>query len=349
MAKRLSTRLLAWYDRAGRRSLPWQQTRTAYRVWLSEIMLQQTQVAIVVLYFERFATRFPDVAAMAAADLDEVLHLWSGLGYYSRARNLHKAARMVATQHGGTVPADLDGLLSLPGIGRSTAGAILALTHDRPVAILDGNVKRVLARFHAVAGWPGKSAVLKQLWSLAEDHLPQRRARDYTQALMDLGAMVCTRQRPACAACPLASDCAAHRAGNTKDFPAPKPKRELPLRTTYFLVLERDDGAVLLERRPPSGIWGGLWCFPAVDNETDTAERAARLGFEAAVVSERLPPIAHGFTHFKLHIRPLRLSAREAAGVVRDRDDLVWYSGGDSPRIGLSKPVARLLKEIHSA
>ncbi|MEQ8493042.1 MAG: A/G-specific adenine glycosylase, partial [Gammaproteobacteria bacterium] len=233
-----ATRLVAWQAAQGRHDLPWQRERSPYRVWLSEIMLQQTQVATVIPYFERFTARFADVSALAAADLDEVLHLWSGLGYYSRARNLHATAKRVCAEHGGVFPRNQDALLALPGIGRSTAAAIIALAHDEPAAILDGNVKRVLARYHAEPGWPGESAVAKRLWDHAAHHLPAHGARAYTQALMDLGATVCTRSNPACARCPLATDCAARAAGNPADYPGRRPRRALPIRATCFLIIE---------------------------------------------------------------------------------------------------------------
>ncbi len=336
-------RLVAWQARHGRHDLPWQRDRTPYRVWLSEIMLQQTQVTTVIPYFERFTARFASVADLAAAALDDVLHLWSGLGYYSRARNLHAAAQRVVAEHGGVFPDDQDTLATLPGIGRSTAAAIIALAHDRPAAILDGNVKRVLARYHAEAGWPGESAVMKRLWAHAEHHLPARRVRDYTQALMDLGATVCTRTRPACGHCPLHGDCRAAAAGNPGDYPGRRPRRSVPHRSTCFLIIENAAGRVLLERRPPSGVWGGLWCFPEAPDEAGVAARMATLGLARYEEIARLPTLTHTFTHFRLAITPLVLRAEEAAMTLRDGGDVHWYSADDSTRIGLSAPVARLL------
>ena len=338
-----ASRLVAWQAQHGRHDLPWQRERTPYRVWLSEIMLQQTQVATVIPYFERFTARFATVADLAAGGIDDVLHLWSGLGYYSRARNLHATAQRVVAEHGGVFPDDQDTLATLPGIGRSTAAAIIALAHDRPAAILDGNVKRVLARYHAEAGWPGESAVMKRLWAHAERHLPARRVRDYTQALMDLGATLCTRTRPACERCPLQGDCRAAAAGNPGDYPGRRPRRSVPHRTTCFLIIENAAGRVLLERRPPSGVWGGLWCFPEAADEAGIAARMAALGLARYEAIARLPPVAHTFTHFRLAITPLVLRAEEAATTLRDGDDLHWYSADDSTRIGLSAPVARLL------
>ncbi|MGB1880849.1 MAG: A/G-specific adenine glycosylase, partial [Gammaproteobacteria bacterium] len=263
----LAARVIAWFEQHGRRDLPWQHPRTPYRVWLSEIMLQQTQVQTVVPYFIAFTERFPSLPALAAADIDAVLHLWSGLGYYSRARNLHRAARLVVEQHDGELPDSVEALEALPGIGRSTAAAIVAQAWDRPAAILDGNVKRVLARYHAEPGWPGDSAVLRRLWTLAEAHLPTTRACDYTQAMMDLGATVCTRSRPACPACPLREDCSARASDSQTRYPGPRPRRTLPERQTTFLILIDDHNRLLLERRPPAGIWGGLWCFPELGGD----------------------------------------------------------------------------------
>lgn len=342
-AQGFAERLLAWQREHGRHDLPWQQARTPYRVWLSEIMLQQTQVATVIPYFERFAAAFPDVAALAAADIDEVLHLWSGLGYYSRARNLHRAAQMVCETFRGVFPDTQAELERLPGIGRSTAGAILALAHDRPVAILDGNVKRVLARYHAVPGWPGESAVLKRLWALSEAAVPGQNARDYTQAIMDLGATLCTRTRPACERCPLAGDCTAHASGRQREFPGPRPKREIPTRRTCFLVIDDGTGRVLLERRPPRGVWGGLWCFPEAASEAATAARLLELGIEAEPADGSLEPLTHTFTHFRLEIAPLAFRALKPPDSVRDGDGLRWYSAHDSTKIGLSAPVEKLL------
>ena len=258
-----STRVLAWFDENGRKDLPWQHDISPYRVWISEIMLQQTQVATVIPYYESFMQRFPDVLALADASEDEVMHLWSGLGYYSRARNLHKSAKMVAHELGGVFPQTLDGMIALPGIGRSTAGAILSIASGQQTAILDGNVKRVLARFQAVEGWPGKTPVLNELWEYAEAYTPMARVADYTQAMMDLGATVCTRSRPQCGDCPLVADCEGHASGEPTRYPGKKPKKVLPVKQTCMVVLEHQ-GQILLEKRPPTGIWPGLWSLPEV-------------------------------------------------------------------------------------
>ncbi len=343
--KRISEPLLAWYDRHGRKDLPWQRRRTLYRVWVSEIMLQQTQVATVIPYFERFMARFPRLADLAAADLDEVLHLWSGLGYYARARNLHRAARQVARDHGGRLPRQQALLERLPGIGRSTAAAILALALDRPHPILDGNVRRVLARYHAVEGWPGQAAVQRRLWALAEWHTPSRRAADYTQAIMDLGATLCTRARPACSRCPLAPDCQARARNQVARFPFPRPRRARPCRQAWMLLLQRRDGPrVWLQRRPPAGVWGGLWSLPEFPSPEALADWLAEHLPGAAAAPRPLPPVRHAFTHFELEIHPLvlvlergRLPARLAEG------EGLWYNLDAAPAKGLPAPVRRLV------
>ena len=348
-ADQFGAALLAWFDRHGRKNLPWQQDPTPYRVWVSEIMLQQTQVATVIPYYERFVRRFADVHALAAAPLDEVLHLWSGLGYYARARNLHRAAGIICGEHGGEFPADLERMQSLPGIGRSTAGAILALAHGQRHPILDGNVKRVLARYHAVEGWPGQPAVEKHLWMLAEGHTPRDRVGAYTQAIMDLGATLCTRGAPDCARCPLAAECRALHTGCVKDYPASRPRQERPERESLMLVLMNDAGEVLLERRPPAGIWGGLWSLPEAPPAArdDTAIRrwcADTLRCRIDALTE-LPGLRHAFSHFTLTIRPLRARVlRHDAGVMEGQG-YVWYNGR-SHAGGLAAPIRRLLAAL---
>ena len=269
-------RLLAWFDTHGRHDLPWQQNPSPYRVWVSEIMLQQTQVTTVIPYYQRFMARFPTVNALAAARLDDVLHLWSGLGYYARARNLYRAATDLVSTRNGELPTSLNEMIGLPGIGRSTGAAILALAHNQRHAILDGNVKRVLSRFHEVAGWSGETATQRKLWTLAEQHTPESRVADYTQAIMDLGATVCARRRPACTLCPLNQDCGAARSGRQHLLPAPRPRRVRPVRKARCLVVESSSGGVLLQRRPPQGIWGGLWSFPELDETEGAAQWCER-------------------------------------------------------------------------
>ena len=264
-----ATALLAWFDRHGRKDLPWQRERTPYRVWLSEVMLQQTQVRTAIPYFERFAAALPTLPDLAAAPEDQVLALWSGLGYYSRARNLLRAARICIERHDGALPHDIDALSALPGIGRSTAAAILAQAFGERHAILDGNVRRVLARFHGLHGWHGSGPVQRALWNLADRHTPATRTADYTQAIMDLGATVCTRARPRCGDCPLGNACIARRDGLVEVLPTPKPARAIPERETTMLIVHDPAGRVLLERRPPSGVWGSLWSLPECAGEND--------------------------------------------------------------------------------
>jgi A/G-specific adenine glycosylase len=335
--------LLDWYDREGRRDLPWLRDRAPYRVWVSEIMLQQTRVATVIPYYQQFLERFPDVAALAAAPLDEVLHLWSGLGYYARARNFRRAARLVMAEHAGRLPEDLAALRALPGIGRSTAGAILAQAHGRRFPILDGNVKRVLARLHAVPGWPGEAAVERQLWSLAERHTPEARVADYTQAIMNLGASVCRRGRPDCGACPAAAGCAAHALGREDEFPAPRPRRERPLRHTRMLLLRNAAGAVLLERRPAQGIWGGLWCPPELGEET-AADWALRVLGMAIETTAPLAKVRHGFSHFELEIEPVAAEVDTPSRAVMEPDRWVWYNARSPAKVGLAAVVGRLIE-----
>ena len=345
----IAERLIGWHARHGRTHLPWQRDPTPYRVWVSEIMLQQTQVGVVVGYYERFMARFPDLAALAGAPLDDVLGLWTGLGYYARARNLHRAAGLVRERHGGVMPRDFDALLALPGIGRSTAGAILALGHGDRHPILDGNVKRVLCRYHGIDGWPGQSRIERTLWALAERHTPRGHVAAYTQAIMDLGATLCVRSRPLCPLCPIGADCAARREGAQARLPAPRPRRAAPRRETAFLVMRDPSGALLLERRPPSGIWGGLWCFPECDPEADAAAVCrSRYGVRPVAVTG-LAPIAHGFTHFRLDVHPVLVEIDGddgAAAAVADSGEMRWVPSGAVAGIGLAAPVKRLIAKL---
>lgn len=323
-----ASRLLTWHRQHGRHDLPWQIDRTPYRVWLSEIMLQQTQVATVIPYFLRFTARFGDVAALAAADLDDVLSLWSGLGYYARARNLHRCARQIVNDHGGVFPTHPESLQSLPGIGRSTAHAILAQALDEPHAILDGNVKRVLSRHAGVSGWPGTAAVQKQLWALAEQRTPAHSAADYTQAIMDLGATCCRRHKPACARCPVADDCVALHTDRVEALPERKPRKAKPQRVQYLQIIE-SGGQLWLQRRPPSGIWGGLWCPPLQDEQPDSVLAA-------------LPAIQHSFSHFDLELRPCRVAPADA---IRNEAG-AWFRIADALELGLPAPIRRLLNSL---
>ncbi len=340
----ISARLIAWQRQQGRHGLPWQNTRDPYALWVSEIMLQQTQVAAVIPYYQRFMARFPDIHSLAAADEDMVLQHWSGLGYYFRARNLHAAAQIMVDRHHGVFPQNFDDVLALPGIGRSTAAAICAFAFGQRHAILDGNVKRVFARCFGVTGWPGLPAVERQLWGIAEILLPNTEIESYTQGLMDLGATICTRSRPRCGDCPLSSDCEALRTDRIGELPAPKPRKALPERETVMLLLQRD-GEILLEKRPPTGIWGGLWSLPEVAQDTDFQQYSRdKFGLDV----ELLPPLArlsHTFTHFRLHIapQPLRVAGhRPALQLVES----VWLGLEDATGAALPTPVRTLIQRL---
>jgi len=340
------SRVLDWFAIHGRHDLPWQAEPSPYRVWVSEIMLQQTQVATVIPYFERFMARFPTVTDLADAPLDEVLHLWSGLGYYARARNLHRAAGMIRDRHRGRCPEAFDDLMALPGIGRSTAGAILALSRGQRHAILDGNVKRVLCRHRGIEGWPGQPAVEKGLWKIAQALTPDKQVADYTQAMMDLGATLCRRGRPDCEACPVNADCVAFANGRQQDLPSPRPRRERPLRHSDMLLVTDTAGRVLLERREPTGIWGGLWAFPELaSGEGASVWVAARLGVDAASV-EAWPDLRHGFTHFELVVTPHRVTLARRPRVVMEGGRWLWYNPESPARIGRAAIVDRLLAAI---
>jgi A/G-specific adenine glycosylase len=341
----IAPRLTAWHARHGRHDLPWQQERTAYRVWVSEIMLQQTQVTTVIPYFDRFMQRFPSVRALADAQVDEVLHLWTGLGYYARARNLHRAARHIRDQHGGEFPHQFAAVVELPGIGRSTGGAILALATGARHAILDVNVKRVLARHYAIGGAPDDPATLATLWERAEENTPPIDVATYTQAIMDLGATLCAR-KPRCAECPIANDCRARIEARQGELPAAKRKRAVRRRRSAVMVVARHDSAVLLVQRPASGIWGGLWCLPEF-GDRDAAERfvSDQLA-RARLASAPLPEIEHSFTHFDLVITPLVVRC-QGTRLVQDGGSnaggQLWYDLTQPARVGLPAPIKTLL------
>ncbi|WP_263146980.1 A/G-specific adenine glycosylase [Pseudomonas sp. RIT-PI-AD] len=344
--EQFSEAVLDWYDRHGRKDLPWQQGVTPYRVWVSEVMLQQTQVATVLDYFDRFMEALPTVEALAAAPEDEVLHLWTGLGYYSRARNLHKAAKRVVEAFDGEFPRDVEALAELPGIGRSTAGAIASLSMGLRAPILDGNVKRVLARYVAQDGYPGEPKVARQLWAIAERLTPERRVAHYTQAMMDLGATLCTRSRPLCLLCPVQTGCRAHLLGLETRYPWPKPRKELPQKRTLMPLLANREGAILLYRRPSSGLWGGLWSLPELDDLDALAPLASR---HALQLGERraLPGLTHTFSHFQLAIEPWLVRVEgEVPAVVEG--DWLWYNLATPPRLGLAAPVKKLLKRAEA-
>lgn len=347
MASDFAQRLLRWHQKSGRHALPWQQPRSAYRVWVSEIMLQQTQVTTVIPYFEKFMQQFPDLQALAAADSDAVMAAWAGLGYYSRARNLHRAAQQICAEHEGEFPQDFDAVLALPGIGRSTAGAILAQAYGQRHAILDGNVKRVLSRHQAVDGWPGIPKVEKRLWALSESLTPEDRLADYTQAIMDLGATVCKRARPQCGLCPVRSDCQALAQDRVDQYPVRRPKRIRPLRSVRMLLLCTDMDEVLLLKRPPAGIWGGLWSLPEVPPDMAPEEYCReQLGLDTGQLTE-VTGLRHGFTHFELDIQPFRAVAANDRTVREDGGQL-WYKlapqdAAQAP--GMPAPIVRLLQQ----
>ena len=345
MKQRFATRLLRWYERHGRHDLPWQKNRSLYRVWVSEIMLQQTQVKTVIPYFQRFMRRFPSLKQLAAASQDEVLQYWAGLGYYSRARNLHQAAQRVVQQHSGRLPRTRDGLMQLPGIGRSTAAAILSQALDVREAILDGNVKRVLARYHAVDGWPGDKKVERELWRLAEQHTPHRRNADYTQAIMDLGATLCRRSAPLCEQCPLEPDCAVRATGRVLDYPGRKPARTLPVKQSHFLLLIANDGSILLEKRPPSGIWGGLWSLPEAEPGDDIEQLCRRRWGLHTSHPQPLDSFRHSFSHYHLDITPVLLRLHNAATGVHDTPDTRWLKPAGQRLPALAAPVSKILQQ----
>ncbi|SDQ86021.1 A/G-specific adenine glycosylase [Paraburkholderia tuberum] len=347
-----SARLIAWQRQHGRHDLPWQNTRDPYRIWLSEIMLQQTQVSTVIPYYAKFLARFPDVAALAAAPSDDVMALWAGLGYYTRARNLHRCAQVVVEQHGGAFPASVDQLAELPGIGRSTAAAIASFAFGARATILDGNVKRVLARVFGVEGFPGEKKVENAMWTLAESLLPSNASNaelsGYTQGLMDLGATLCVRGKPHCSRCPFAPDCVANVTGRQRELPTARPKKTVPTRRTWMLLL-RDGNAVMLERRPPSGIWGGLWSLPEAADEASLAERARAFGGDGEVSA--LASFSHVFTHFKLDIEPRLAEFDRGVGALAALNDAdtAWVALSDLDSFGVPAPVRKLLASLHGS
>jgi A/G-specific adenine glycosylase len=343
-APSFAARVGAWQRRHGRHDLPWQQSRDPYRIWLSEVMLQQTQVATVLPYYERFLAALPDVRTLAAAPIGRVLELWAGLGYYRRAHHLHAAARMVVDRYGGSFPQTPEDLSALPGVGRSTAAAIAAFAFGVRGAILDGNVKRVLARHRGIDGFPGEAAVEKLLWTVAEGLLPARGIENYTQGLMDLGATVCTRSAPQCDACPVAADCVARVQGRIDRLPSPRPRKSVPKRELRVLLIERA-GELLFERRPATGIWSGLWSLPELSVDADVAEALrTRFGIDAAA-TVALAPIVHGFTHFTLTLHPLRIVVRRWQPRAAS-PEWIWLARDDATSAALPAPIKRLIRDL---
>lgn len=341
--------VLNWYEKQGRHDLPWQHNRSLYRVWLAEIMLQQTQVATVIPYYQRFLQQFPDLPGLAQSSLDEVLTLWAGLGYYTRARNLHKAAVVIHQQYGGCFPERFEEVLALPGIGRSTAGAILSQALGQRHAILDGNVKRVLCRYFAIDGWPGKMEVEKQLWLEAEACTPHESLVDYTQAMMDLGATVCKRSSPQCPDCPLQTGCRAYATQRVAELPTRKPRKILPVKTTRMLLITDENGAVMLEKRPPTGIWGGLWSLPEVAIEEQVEQVCQqRWGLKVEDNTDS-DAFRHTFSHYHLDITPSTVTVKKSANFVQDSDSLIWCRFEETQSRALAAPVARILKSAYRA
>lgn len=335
-----SRKIIEWQCRHGRHHLPWQGSRDPYRIWVSEIMLQQTQVGTVIPYYQRFLERFPNIAKLASALEEEVLTYWAGLGYYARGRNLHRAAREIVEQHDGVFPRDFDAIVALPGIGHSTAAAISAFAFGEHRAILDGNVKRLLARVFVVDGWTGDKKVETRLWQLSESLLPKTRIETYTQALMDLGATVCTRSKPKCGQCPLAGDCLALKENRVGQLPAPRARKPLPERAAILLVL-RHGCEVLLQKRPAPGIWGGLWSLPQVEGEAGAA--CLQLTGQLPASMETLPGFRHSFSHFRLAIQPLLLTLDQRPPRVAEAG-CVWMEIGDALGAAIPKPVKSILE-----
>lgn len=337
--------LLAWFDQHGRTDLPWQYHPSPYHIWISETMLQQTQVHTVIPYYQRFIQRFPEIALLAEASLDEVLHYWTGLGYYARARHLYCTAQKIYHDYQSEFPTEFDELIKLPGIGRSTAGAILALAYGQRFPILDGNVKRVLCRYHAIEGWPGQRVIERKLWDLATHHTPIQRVSAYTQAIMDIGAIICTPRRPHCSQCPLQHRCLAHCTDRVALYPTPKPRKTLPIKSVFFLMIQNSSYEVLLQKRPPKGLWGGLWSFP----ECATIELVSTWCQEylnlTSPTYDLWSPVRHTFTHFHLDIMPIYLRIHSSHPTTF-YEEVVWYNITQPPSYGLAAPVVRLLAQL---
>jgi len=347
--RQFSQAILTWYDLQGRKALPWRQNITAYRVWVSEIMLQQTQVKTVLPFFQRFMQRFPTLTDLATASEDEVLHLWTGLGYYARGRNLRRTAQMIMQDFHAQFPSDIENLQLLPGIGRSTAGAIAAIAYNQPAAILDGNVKRILTRFHAIEGVTSNATVLAQLWKLAEQYTPKQRTADYTQAIMDLGAMLCTRTKPRCQECPVQKHCQAAIQGITQLFPTPKVRKSIPTKNVKMLIFsDRKNNAILLQKRPAVGVWGGLWSFPECDVDKDVSMWCVDKYRCQVSKVEELPGFKHTFTHFHLNIIPVYIEYKNWPQRVLDSNEYVWYKLASNLPLGFPAPVKQLLTQLIS-
>ncbi len=349
-AQRFNQNLLKWFDQYGRHDLPWQKNMTSYRVWVSEIMLQQTQVKTVIPYYLNFMRQFPNIKKLAAAPIDEVLHLWTGLGYYARARNLHQCAQVICEQYKGRFPNQIEQVMALPGIGQSTAGAILALSKNLMFPILDGNVKRVLCRYLKIEGWPEKNDVKQKLWKIAERLTPGLRVADYTQAIMDLGATVCTRTQPSCDVCPMKRTCQAKRDNEVQLFPFSKPKTKQPVRSTKMLLICNQAQQIYLEKRPPSGIWGGLWGFPECTESEDVIDWCAKKLGMIVKSKGKQKQFRHTFSHFHLDITPVTVEfidfEPQFKNQIREQAESVWYHHESDLKLGFATPVKRLLNKL---
>lgn len=338
-----SNKILEWHAYGGRHDLPWQKNQNAYRVWLSEIMLQQTQVKTVISYFKKFIHHYPTISSLAVATSDEILGLWAGLGYYSRARNLQKTAKIIAYDYNGRFPKTIEALTILPGIGRSTAGAILALAFQKPASILDGNVKRVLARYHAIKGWTGESKVQNRLWELSEIHTPLLQIRNYTQAIMDLGATICTRTAPSCACCPVKDSCVAFKDNSTSEFPNKKPKQKSKQENLYFVVIKNNKNEVALAKRPSQGIWGGLWCFPEKSETENLNAALALVGRRKAKSIIKMDSFHHKLSHIDFKIFPVVVGV---TGKTKAIGPIAWHKLGQELTVGVPKPVNKIIDKL---
>jgi len=346
--RNFQTKLLAWFDQYGRKHLPWQHNKTPYRVWISEIMLQQTQVSTVIPYFERFMATFPNLASLAKAPENAVLHLWAGLGYYSRARNLQLAAKKIMTDFDGQFPDTLTALQTLPGIGPSTAGAILAIAFNQQATILDGNVKRVLARLHGITAPINEKATENALWQLATHYTPKERVADYTQAMMDLGATFCTRSKPQCPACPFKKNCIAQQEALTHVIPQKKIAKKIPTKEATFLIL-KNDKLVLLCKRPSTGIWGGLYSLPELNGQPDiaTINKLCQKQFNLTAIDFKpLSPFRHTFSHYHLHIYPVIVETKKARAKIMEDDQQIWYNPDKPKSVGLPKPIQTIMRDL---
>jgi len=323
--------MLSFYQELGRKDLPWQQNTTPYRVWVSEVMLQQTQVQTVIPYYQKFMQSFPTIVDLAKADLDEVLHHWQGLGYYSRARNLHKCAKSVESEFAGTFPDNLEQMESLAGIGRSTAGAILSLSMNKPTPILDGNVKRVLARVFLVEGWYGQAAVAKQLWSLTETYTPQQNTGNFNQAMMDLGASLCSRSKPQCHSCPLNQHCLAFIHGKTTEYPFKKPKKQIPTKQATYQIIINEQQQIKLIKRPPAGIWGGLWSLPEIASTKTISQE------------DLVDEFKHTFTHFHLQMQFVLGENKQNKRLVEEKPDIAWHNINQLAELAFPTPIKKFL------